>query len=112
MSFSVEAIGRPAAVKAEIRRQFVPVKANLKESYPHEHATACLSEEIFENQLNFLSEHTGDKAVRVRVSGHAWRSDGTINSDADTSVPLTIETLPNFVDAIPEPEAEAPATTA
>lgn len=93
MSWSVFAVGRPAAVKKELQRQFANCKPGLI-NMPHEHASAALTEEMFDAQLNFLIDNSISVAVEVSASGHAW----VAGASGETSQQVSFKTIPGFVD--------------
>jgi len=95
MSWSVYAVGRPAAVKAKIKEEFARIKPNLV-NMPHEHASAALTEEILDTQLNFFIENGITIAVKIEASGHAWKTEGQPFGDSNQR--LIFETIPGFVE--------------
>ena len=96
MSWSVYAIGKPAAVKEYLKEQFAQLKPGLAK-FPHEHAAAALSEEIIDGQLNYLIERGITVVVKVAANSHAWHTDGPVPLGA-TQYAATFETVPGFVE--------------
>lgn len=83
MSWSVNAIGKPAAVKAALAASFEQAKKNCA-SVPHEADAVGIAEQLVNNQLDFLATiNNPPTAVKVEASGSAYFSD---NAQADTTV--------------------------
>jgi hypothetical protein len=96
MSWSVCAVGKPAAVKAAIKEQFASCLPQLakNEALKHEHASAALAEESIEAQLNFLIESETPIAVRVEAGGSAYVS----GAYRGTNHNLKVELIGGFVE--------------
>lgn len=74
MSWSVQAAGKPGAVKATLERQFAAAKAGLVNN-PAE-LKACEAAEASVNAtLSYLEEATVATGVSVMANGSAWGSD-------------------------------------
>jgi hypothetical protein len=97
MSWSVSAIGKPAAVKAAINQQFEQCLPQLakNEALKHEHASAALAQESIEAQLNFLIDNQIPCAVRVEANGSAWF---TPPSHGYTNHNMKVELVAGFVE--------------
>lgn len=95
MSWSVNAVGRPAAVKAALATQFENAKKNTA-SVPHEQASVGLIAQLVSNELDFLTDVPG-MAVRVEASGHAYKS-GSPPTSASTSVKVDLQPLYGWVE--------------
>lgn len=77
MSWSVNAFGKPAAVKTALAKQFESAKLGTK-SLPHEHAAVESIENIVNWELDFLAACTNKAGyayvVRVEAGGSAYKS--------------------------------------
>lgn len=92
MSWSVNAMGKVAAVRAALAVQFANAKSGTAH-IPHEQRSVVLVEEIVNDQLDFLAG-TPTKVVRVEASGSAHKS-----ADSGYSqVKLLVEPVSGFVE--------------
>ncbi len=76
MSWSVSAVGKPAAVKAALVASFEQAKRNTA-NMPHEQAGVNAAEAAVNAELDFLAtiNNPGPVAVKVEASGHAYYTD-------------------------------------
>lgn len=94
MSWSVSAIGKAAAVKAALSKQFESAKLSTK-NMPHENASVVAAETIVNGELDFLAARTNPPAVTVSAGGSAYlSSDGT----GSTTVKLEVTPMHGFVE--------------
>ena len=94
MSWSVSAVGKPAAVKVALAKQFEHAKSGTRH-IPHEHESVGQVEAIVNGQLDFLAARTSPMAVQVSGSGSASQaSDG----GGSTEVRLEVKPLYGFVE--------------
>ena len=90
MSWSVNAFGKPAAVKASLAKQFQSAKLSTK-SIPHENEAVIAIEKIVNAELDFLAARTNPGVVTVGGSGSAYMS-----SDGSGSSQMTFSVMPNY----------------
>ena len=91
MSWSVSAIGKPAAVKAALAPQFQRAKDGTA-NIAAEQAAVAYVEAAVNVQLDFLAGGAKPPAVQVTASGSA-RSDGSASE-----VRMEVKTLHGFVE--------------
>jgi len=94
MSWSVSAVGKPAAVKASLAKQFESAKQSTK-SVPHEQESVGSIESVVNGQLDFMAARKEPSAVQVSASGSAW-SDA--NGAGSTQVEMKVMPLHGFVE--------------
>lgn len=92
MSWSVNAMGRLAAVRAALATQFTNAKSSTAH-IPHEQRSVGLVEEIVNDQLDFLAG-TPTKVVRVEASGSAYKS----TDSGYSQVKLLVEPVSGFIE--------------
>ena len=86
MSWSVAAVGKPAAVKQSLEKQFAQAKESTKH-VPHEQESVGHVESIVNGQLDFLAARTNASAVAVSASGSAYTNlDGSGSSQLEVKV--------------------------
>jgi hypothetical protein len=94
MSWSVSAIGKPAAVKIALAKQFESAKNSTK-NMPHENESVGAIETIVNGELDFLAARTNPLAVQVTGSGSAYySSDGT----GSTQLQFEVKPIHGFVE--------------
>lgn len=91
MSWSVNAVGRPAAVKTALVQQFENAKKSTA-NVPHELASVGLIEQIVNDQLDFLAD-VPNVAVNVAANGSAYKS----GQNGSSSVRVSVEPLHGWV---------------
>lgn len=100
MSWSVRAVGRIAAVKESLEKQFAQAQAGTQH-VPHEAASVKMIEEVVNGQLGFLAESTRPLAVRVEASGSAWSStameQGIEHRNRSTQTKVLVELIDGFL---------------
>lgn len=95
MSWSINAMGMPGAVQANLAVQFANAKHNLEQPAA-ERATIEAVEMAVNHELGFLMQQSSLKtAVRVTSSGVA--NNGSSPNSGSTRLSLTIECLPEFL---------------
>ena len=94
MSWSVSAVGKPAAVKASLAKQFESAKQSTKQM-PHENAAVGNVEAIVNGELDFLGQCANASAVTVSASGSAYRS---TDGSGSTQVKLEVSPIYGFVE--------------
>jgi hypothetical protein len=94
MSWSVSAIGKPAAVKAALVQQFESAR-NATKHFQHEQDSVRHCESIINGELDFLAARTNPVAVRVEASGSAYSNADGVGS---TQVKLEVTPLYGFVE--------------
>lgn len=93
MSWSVSALGRPAAVKSSLAKQFESAKLSTA-SIPEENLGVVSIEALVNAQLDFaLTNKVG--AIKVEASGSFCRGSSYSGS---CQTKLDIQSLYNFVD--------------
>jgi hypothetical protein len=97
MSWSVQAFGKPEAVKKALKGQFESAKSSTQ-SIPHEHATVALTEETVEANLNFLIEKSPNTPVRVHASGSASVAPADSSWPSSTQAKFDIESISGFLE--------------
>lgn len=94
MSWSAGAVGRVAAVKAALAKQFTNAKASTA-GIPHEQKSVELIEQVVNDQLDFLAGSMPVGAVRVEASGSAWSN---MTGGYNNQVKLLVETVAGFIE--------------
>ena len=105
MSWSVSAIGKPAAVKAVLGPAFENAKKNTA-NMPHKQAGVNAAEAAVNAALDFLASinSPGPVVVRVEAGGHAYYTDTPATETepatrtGSSSFNLKIEPLYGFVE--------------
>ena len=105
MSWSVSAVGKPAAVKARLNEEFKRILEYLATNHElkHEHASAALAQESIEAQLNFVIENELHAAVRVAAHGSAYLTTETregkrVVTNGNTDTHLSVELIHGFLE--------------
>jgi hypothetical protein len=96
MSWSVNAIGKPSAVKAHLETQFAAAKLGT-EHIPQERDSVAAIEAAVNSQLDFLAEVPGI-AVHVQAGGSAWKG-VTAQLQGSATCNLKFETIYGFVES-------------
>lgn len=100
MSWSVKAVGRIAAVRESLEKQFEQARAGAQH-VPHEAASVGMIEGVVNGQLDFLAESTRPLAVRVEASGSAWSSavteQGIEHRNRSTQTKVLVELIDGFL---------------
>lgn len=78
MSWSVHAVGKPAAVKIALVQQFAAAKQSTA-GIRHENVSVDYVEQIVNDQLDFLVD-IPNMAVTVAASGSAYKSGSGVGS--------------------------------
>lgn len=99
MSWSVMAVGKPAAVKAKLAEAFASAKTSTA-NIPHECESVSLVEQIVNGQLDFLAGLTkGQPAVQVTANGSAYSTtDAAGLVQGGSQVTLDVKPLFGFVE--------------
>lgn len=97
MSWTIGAIGKPAAVKAALKKQFESARQGTA-NVPHEQASVDSIEQIVNGQLDYLVDVPGT-AVKVAANGSAYKSmHGDAALSGHSSVTLTVEPVYGYVE--------------
>ena len=94
MSWSVSAVGRTAAVKKALERQFEAAK-NATKWINHENLSVAIVENLVNNELDALDGAEYGKAIRVEASGSASTENGKVRS---SQVSVKIEPIYGFIE--------------
>ena len=92
MSWSVSAIGKPAAVKKSLAGQFDQAKKQTAR-LPHESESVALIEQIVNGQLDYVADLPG-VVTQVAAQGSAYKQGTQGNSE----VALTVKQIYGFVE--------------
>jgi hypothetical protein len=84
MSWSVSAVGKPAAVKKQLANSFEQAKKNVAH-VPHEAAAVAAVESLVNAELDFQSDN-GIEAVRVEAGGSACVKGASYPGNSQVSV--------------------------
>ena len=93
MTWSVNAVGKPLAVKAALVAQFKQAYVGTAHM-PHEQATVAAAEQMVNTELDFLAGCKG-VAVHVQGGGSAYKD---TQGNGSTSMTLKVEPLYGFVE--------------
>jgi hypothetical protein len=97
MSWSVEAVGKPAAVKSALASQFEAAKKSTA-NISHEQEAVVEIESVVNGQLDFLAAHNGASAVTVKASGSASLAPPGASWPSTTQVALEVSPIHGFVE--------------
>ena len=94
MSWSINAVGRPEAVRQELARQFESAKQSTR-AILHENRSVAIVESLVNNELEALKTSDWVKVVRVTACGSASTQEGRVLS---SQISLTLEPIHGFVE--------------
>lgn len=97
MSWSVSAVGKPAAVKAALQPQFQYAKGSTSH-IAHEQASVCSVEEIVNGQLDFMASHAPTTPVTVKASGSASVAPKDASWESYTQIALEVIPINGFIE--------------
>lgn len=98
MSWSVQAVGKVAAVRADLEKQFARAKTQVA-GIPQEQAACAAAEVAVNASLDYLAEARVPTAVSVVANGSAWgQGSGEQAVTRSASLNIKVETLGGFVE--------------
>lgn len=102
MSWSINAIGKPAALKISLVKEFASRKESCK-NVPHEVEAICIAEQLVNNQLDFMTSLAAPGVAKVDACGSAYVSDSSVtgepaNRTGYTSVKVDVQQISTFVE--------------
>lgn len=103
MSWSISAIGKPAALKAALVKEFASRKESCK-NVPHKVEAIGIAEQLVNNQLDFMAGLTNPGIAKVEASGSAYVSDTpqtettAANRTGYSNVRVDVQQMSTFVE--------------